>query len=266
MSRAVASPQGLQPSITNVVTSQLQSLMDEVLHTLRRDLVRVGLLTAVGIATRHVAALAGTARWQAVWARLDASVLIGIVALVGGVATAVITQLKCTGGHEAPAYCLLSSGASTVAVDSEPPSWRWGRNLQVVLRPVEAMLLLVALVAIDRTDLTVRLLDGAVYIAKRCVHGLWAILVAVCSSWRGSARGRGRRVFHDSRRRRDVARPRHKRQRRTPLPPAIARTLSRRRRRELEELRAMFGEDPVRALRDCLQAGFGWRACRALMT
>ena len=207
------------------------------MYSLQKDMVRVGVLAAAGVAVRTLAANGG----QHFFAQLDPQILMGVVALIGGLTTAGATHLSRT-----------STPVPTLPAPSGPGT-SWQSNLQVVLTPFEVLIALAALVAIDQTDLTVRLLD-------RVARGLKALLAVISSlPWIANA-GRGdvsRRGRGGNQRRPPSSK------RLNPLPLSLARSLTRRQRYEFDGLRLMREDDPIRALRDCIKS-FGWRACQAL--
>lgn len=213
----------------------------------------------LGLAGVMVRALANR-DWRV--AQLDPQLLMGCLALTGGLVTAVVTHFECTGSLKDAPSCLLGGEAASLPAPTaaDPhhlgePSWR--SNMQVVLTPFEVALALVALVAIDQSDLTVRALDSMARGIKALLSALSALpWIANAGSSQSRKRPPGSRGGRDAR---PPARPK----RLKPLPPSVTRSLSRRQRYELDGLRLMREDDPVRAFRDCVKA-FGWRTCHAL--
>lgn len=229
-----------QPTVSTAVSTKVESLVGEVMHSLQKDMVRVGVLAAAGVAVRGLAANGG----QHYFARVDPQILLGAVALIGGLITAGATgQLS----RPSPAVPALPGPSDPGTAAS------WASSLQVVLTPFEVLLGLVALVAIDQTDLTVRLLDSVARGLKTLLAAL-SSLPWIANAGTGDVRRRGR----SGSQRQPPSSKRLK-----PLPPSLTRSLSRRQRYELDGLRLMREDDPIRALRDCVKS-FGWRACQAI--
>ena len=244
----VESAVALAPETTmavGVVASQLELLLLEVLHTFQKDLLRLGLLTASGVVLRQLAAMIGTGRL----ARLEPTVAIGLLTLGLSLAAAVTARLNCvssTGSFDAT--CGLLDAGSANEISAPSPSAGFSLISFVRQHPWEVTVAFAVLVAVDRNDVTVRLLD-------ELVHG-WTWLSGLLpwlfksSSQRGSGQSNGARP------------PAAKKL--PPLPPAMLRTLTRRERKQLDTFRRMAREDPFQALRDCLEM-LGWAACRALL-
>lgn len=189
-------------------------------------------------------------------ARLEPTIAIGLLTLGLSLAAAVVARLNCVSSQgEFDATCgLLESSRDEVAL--LPPPTGFSAVAFVRHHPWELAVAVVALVAIDRNDVTVRLLD-------EIVHG-WHWLLGFASWLFQSAErcsrhshGHGHGHGHGG----PMPRPMPKRM--APLPPAMVRTLTRRERRQLDVFRRMATVDPFRALHDCLEV-LSWQACRAL--
>jgi hypothetical protein len=240
----------LAPEIGGAVVSRLETLLAEVFHTFQKDILRIGLLTAGGIAMRQLAAVVGAANLP----RMEPTTIIGLTALLLSLVTAAVARLGCVGSQgEFDASCgLLAPGGGTELATPPTPT---GFSLVsfVQQRPWEVTLVLMAIVAIDRNDIAVRLLD-------EIVHG-WKWLLGLLSAKLGHPRalpgGQRNRQGRDHARRPSVPK------KMPPLPPTILRKLTRHERRQLEIFRRMAATDPFQALHDCLEV-LGWQACRAL--
>ena len=237
----------LAPEIAPVIASRLEKLLGEVLFTLQKDVIRVALLTGAGVAARYLTAAWPTARWPL--RQLDAPLIIGFLALLSGIVTAVGAHLSCAGGLGSAPSCLLGSSSELEIVESSASKNRGPLLKVLLLYPLEVILSVAVLVAVDQFDLTVILLDNLTHFCR------WLLCLLLPSLRRGQGGRRGSNGAWWSRRQRK--RPR-------PLPPAMTQALTRIQRRELEAYRRMAADgDPFRAMRDCVKK-LGWRACRAL--